>query len=101
MAQAKRSAATTTAGVREGGARFGKAVWGPFLKLSGVLWLEVTGVFFGLFALTAAIGIWKSRSEFRAGVAVEHRLWFAVGMLALFGYFSVSSFVRARRRGRG
>lgn len=100
VSQAKRSAATTTAGVKEGSARFGKAVWGPFVKLSGVLWLEVTGVFFGLFAVTAALGIWKSRGDFSAGGAAEHRVWFAVGMLVVFGYFSASSFLRARRRGR-
>ena len=100
--QAKRSAAAATAGgVREGSARFGKAVWRPFVKLSGVLWLEMTGVFFGLFAVTAGVGVWKSRGQFQAGGAVEHRVWFAVGMLLVFGYFSVSSFVRARRRGRG
>ena len=97
----KRSTATTPAGVRAGSRRFGKAVWGPFAKLSGVLWLEFTGVFFGLFALTAALGVWRRWGDLRAGVAAGHRLWFAVGMLVVFGYFSVSSFLRARRRGRG
>ncbi len=98
--RARRSAATTTRGVREGSSRFGKAVWGPFVKLSGVLWLEMTGVFFGLFALTAGVGVWRSRGELHAGGAAQHRFWFAIAMLALFGYFSVSSFLRARRRGR-
>ena len=100
ITQVRRSAATTTRGVREGSSRFGKAVWSPFVKLSGVLWLEMTGVFFGIFALTAGVGVWKSRGELHAGGAAEHRFWFAVGMLAVFGYFSVSSFLRARRRGR-
>lgn len=101
VVRVRRSAATTTAGVREGSSRFGKAVWGPFVKLSGVLWLEMTGVFFGLFAITAGVGVWKSRSELHEGGAAEHRFWFAAGMLIVFGYFSISSFLRARRRGRG
>ena len=100
VGRARRSAATTTAGVREGSSRFGKAVWRPLVKLSGVLWLEMTGVFFGLFAVTAAVGVWKSRGELHAGGAAEHRFLFAAGMLIVFGYFSVSSFLRARRRGR-
>src|ERR1700722_7108097 len=39
--------------------RFGEAVWGPFARLSGVLWLEFTGVFFGLFAVTMGVGLWR------------------------------------------
>ena len=101
VVRARRSAATTTAGVREGSSRFGRAVWRPFVKLSGVLWLEMTGVFFGLFAVTAAVGVWKSRGELHGEGTAEHRIWFAAGMLVLFGYFSISSFLRARRRGRG
>ena len=100
VVRARRSAATTTAGVREGSSRFGRAVWRPLVKLSGVLWLEMTGVFFGLFAVTAAVGVWKSRGELHGEGAAEHRIWFAAGMLVMFGYFSISSFLRARRRGR-
>ena len=93
-------AKTTAAGVKRGGKRFGEAVWGPMARLSGVLWLELTGVFFGLFALTAGMEVWKRRADF--GVAGEPRqhAWFAVGMLAVFGWFMVTSFVRAARRGR-
>jgi hypothetical protein len=40
-------------GIRRGGRRFGEAIWSPFVRLSGVLWLEVSGVFFGIFALLA------------------------------------------------
>src|SRR5580704_10098915 len=36
----------TSEGLKRGSKRFGEAVWGPFVKLSGVLWLELTGVFF-------------------------------------------------------
>lgn len=87
-------------GVKRGGKRFGEAVWGPFVKLSGVLWLEVTGVFFGVFALTAAVDVWKRRAEFGVGGAARQHVWFAVAMMLVFGWFTVSSFTRAHRRGR-
>jgi hypothetical protein len=86
-------------GVRRGTKRFGEAVWNPFVRLSGVLWLEVTGVFFGIFALFAAGTVWKLRGEWHSP-ANYRGLWGAVAMLVVFGYFCVSSFVRARRRER-
>ena len=88
-------------GVQRGGRRFGEAVWGPFLRLSGVLWLEVTGVFFGLFVLTLGVEVWKRRADLlRTGAPREH-VWFALAIALVFAYFTVSSFVRASRRGRG
>lgn len=90
-------------GVVRGGKRFGEAVWGPVVKLSGVLWLEFTGVFFGIFALYAASGVWKLRGDLRE-TATNHddhvHLLLAAGMAVLFGYFCVTSFLRAGRRGR-
>jgi hypothetical protein len=93
----------TGKGLKEGGKRFGEAVWGPFVKLSGVLWLELTGVFFGIFAVFAAGGVWKMRGEWRQTAANHdaHMRLIAAGVMAVvFGYFCVSSFVKARRRGR-
>ena len=93
-------AKTTGAGIKRGSKRFGEAVWGPFVRLSGQLWLELTGVFFALFAVSAAIDIWRKRGQFQVSGDPAHRAWFAVVMLVVFGYFAVSSFVRARRRVR-
>jgi hypothetical protein len=94
----------TGQGLKRGSKRFGEAVWGPVVKLSGVLWLELTGVFFGIFALFAAGGAWKMREEMRETVMNHdghtHFLWAAV-MAVIFGYFCVSSFVNASRRSRG
>jgi hypothetical protein len=89
--------------VARGGKRFGEAIWSPFIRLSGVLWLEFTGVFFGIFALYAASGAWKLRGEIveTAGHHDGHvHFLLAVGMAAVFTYFCVSSFLRARRRER-
>lgn len=89
-----------TAGVRQGGRNFGRALWNPLARASGVLWLEVTGVFFGLFALTAAIEVWRRHRDFATAGAARNHLLFAVGMLLVFGWFTCSSFLRARRRSR-
>lgn len=92
-----------TAGVTQGGKQLGESVWRPFVRLSGVLWLEFTGVFFGIFAAYAASGAWKLRGEWRE-TATNHdahvRLLMAAAMAVLFGYFCFSSFLRARRRER-
>jgi hypothetical protein len=97
--QAKR----TTEGVARGGKQFGEAVWRPFVRLSGVLWLEFTGVFFGIFAMYAGSGAWKLRGNLRETAANHdahvHFLMAAV-MAVVFTYFCVSSFVRAQRKGR-
>ncbi len=90
-------------GLAHGTKRFGDAVWSPFVRLSGVLWLEFTGVFFGIFALFAATGAWKLRGNLHETVANHeahvHFLLTAL-MAVLFGYFFVSSFVKAHRRSR-
>ena len=92
-------------GLAEGGRRFGRAVWEPAARLSGVLWLEVTGLFFGIFVVVAAAAAWRLRGAIHlapgAGNAQAHtELLMAVGMLVLFGYFAASSFLAASRRSR-
>jgi hypothetical protein len=93
----------TRKGLKEGGKRFGEAAWGPVAKLSGVLWLEVTGVFFGVFALFAGGGVWKMRGSLH-DIGANHKdhvhLLLSIVMAAVFGYFCVSSFVKANRRGK-
>jgi len=105
--QAARSATQarqTGQGLVRGGRRFGEAVWKPFVKLSGVLGLELAGVFFGLFAFFGAGWAWKLRGNLHE-TAVNHdaheRFVVCVVLAVVFGYFLVSSFVRANRRSRG
>jgi hypothetical protein len=93
----------TGQGLKRGGRRFGEAVWGPFVKLSGQLWLELTGVFFGIFAVFAGSTAWKMRGELHetAGNHDAHvHLLLTAAMALVFGYFCVSSFVKANRRGK-
>jgi hypothetical protein len=93
----------TSEGLKRGSKRFGEAVWGPFVKASGQLWLELTGVFFGIFAVSAGIYVWRLRGELHE-TAANHdahvHLLVAVAMAAVFGYFCVSSFANANRRGK-
>jgi hypothetical protein len=93
----------TTEGISRGSKQFRGAIWGPLVKLSGVLWLELSGVFFGLFLLTALTNAWKLRASVHDnGInheLHEHFLW-SLAMAAVFGYFCLSSFVKASRRQR-
>ncbi len=94
----------TGQGLKQGGKRFGEAVGGRFVRLSGALWLELTGVFFGIFALSAAAGAWRMRAALHdtgANHDAHVRLLISAAMAAVFGYFCVSSFVKANRRTQG
>ena len=95
--------ASQVRGVKEGLTRFRNSTVEPVVRLSGVLWLEVTGVFFGIFALSTGIAIWRLRGQWRTALAhpaTHGGLLVAVAVFALFAYFCISSFVRARRRER-
>ncbi len=65
----------------------------PFRRVGGILWLEVTGAFFLLFATVFALRLWQNW----AGLG-----WFwrnlEIGAAAVFVYLGVSSFWRAPRR---
>jgi hypothetical protein len=102
IADGKVQAAQTSRGLQEGGRRFKEAAWRPFVRLSGVLWLELMGVFFGLFAVSSGLGAWRLRSGLHGAISdVPHQKFLiAIGVAVVFGYFSVSSFVRAGRRER-
>ncbi|WP_263374338.1 hypothetical protein [Granulicella aggregans] len=99
--QARVKARETSRNVARGSKRFGDSVWSPIKKLSGVLWLEITGSFFGLFALFAGQAAWTHRADFHS-TPINHddHLHFLafVAMAAVFGYFCISSFVRAYRK---
>jgi hypothetical protein len=69
----------------------------PFGRVGGILWLEITGVFFFLFVLVFARAMWRVRASFAHGP--DHLRFLAYAALAaVFLYLSVSSFWRARKR---
>jgi hypothetical protein len=85
--------------VGEGTRRFGKAFIGPLAHVSGTLWLEITGLFFALFAAFFGQNAWKIRASALHGPDHVH---FIVATLAalVFAYFSIGSFVKAEQRSR-
>lgn len=90
---ASRATAQVGRGVQQGVSGFLR----PFRRVGGIVWLEVTGVFFLLFALVFGWYMWQGWSThvppgWNRSVAVS-----AVFML-LFLYLGVSSFWRASRR---
>jgi O-antigen/teichoic acid export membrane protein len=65
----------------------------PFRRVGGIVWLEVTGTFFLLFAALFALRLWQNWAGM--GGAAKG---FVIGAAVVFLYLGVSSFWRARRR---
>jgi len=85
--------------VATGAKNFGRSVWGPFAHAGGVLWLEITGLFFALFGLFFAQNAYKLRHAWYSGADHSRFLIYVVVTLVFF-YFTFSSFYRARRKER-
>ena len=85
--------------VGEGTRRFGKAFIGPLAHVSGTLWLEITGLFFALFAAFFGQNAWKIRASALHGPDHAHFLVATIAAL-VFAWFSISSFIKAERRSR-
>jgi hypothetical protein len=78
---------------------FGRALLGPFTRAGKVLWLEITGLFFALFALFFAQNVYRVRTAWRHGPEHSHLLLYCA-LAAAFAWFSFSSFARAYRRSK-
>jgi hypothetical protein len=99
VATAARASAGKTHSVGRGARRFGQAVWGPFTHASSVLWLEVTGLFFALFALFFAQNLYRVHEAWRHGAEHTHFLLYCA-LTLIFLWFSSSSFLRAHRKSK-
>jgi hypothetical protein len=84
---------------KRGAKAFGQAILGPFTHAGSVLWLEMTGLFFGLFALFFVQSVYRVHTAWRTGPEHTHLLLY-VAMALIFAWFSVSSFTRAYRKSR-
>jgi hypothetical protein len=87
------------AGAKRGAKAFGRAFLGPFTHAGGVLWLEITGLFFALFALFFVQNIYRVRSAWSHGPEHTHLLLY-IALAVGFAWFSVSSFTRAYRKSK-
>jgi putative exporter of polyketide antibiotics len=68
--------------------------WGVFRQL----WHEVTGFVFVIFAVVGVTATVREYSAYRAGHGHYERLAAAACFAAMFSWFGVSSFWRARKR---
>lgn len=83
-------------GVVAGGRGFGRGFWNPFRQAARSLWHEITGVFFGIFALFFAQNVWRVRNAWRVGPEHRHFAVYLVFLL-IFAYFSATAFGNSRR----
>lgn len=88
---AGRIAGQTSRGVARGVGGFLR----PFRRVGGILWLEITGAFFLLFATVFALRLWQNWAGFSRNPLSRNVVMAAA---AVFLYLGVSSFWRARRR---
>jgi len=96
-APAGRSASQMTGSVTKGLAQGVRGFLRPFTRVGGILWLEVTGVFFFMFVLVFSQTLWRTRASAEHGP--DHaKFVVAACLVALFLYLTISSFWRARRR---
>jgi len=77
-----------------------RSVLGPLKTFSSVVWLQVTGTFFGLFALVMGGAVWAHREDWRLGLTSHQgqKMVFYSAIFLVFAWFTVSNFVRASRR---
>src|SRR5208337_890499 len=69
----------------------------PFRRVGGILWLEITGVFFLLPVVVFGPVLWKTRMSWTHGP--DHRTFVITAVIVVvFLYLGVSSFWRARRK---
>jgi hypothetical protein len=69
----------------------------PFRRVGGILWLEVTGVFFLLPVVVFSPKLWQLRASWQHGPNHSTFL-FTAGIVVVFFYLGVSSFWRARKK---
>jgi hypothetical protein len=86
--------------VKAAGKQAKRSLVTPVVRFSSVVWLQVTGVFFGLVAFTMGMATWKARAAIHAAANTDGamKVYAYAAVCALFTYFTVSSFVRAARR---
>jgi Na+/H+-translocating membrane pyrophosphatase len=87
------------AAAKRGFKALGQALLGPFTHAGGVLWLEITGLFFAFFALFFVQSIYRVHTAWRQGPEHAHLLLYTL-LAAGFGWFSFSSFARAYRKSK-
>jgi len=71
-----------------------------FSGVAHQLWLEITGFAFLVFAAGGAIAMVREYNSYHLGKVTSSHLLLAAGFTALFAWFGISSFWRAKARSR-
>jgi hypothetical protein len=90
---AGRAAGQVTRGVARGVGGFLR----PFSRVGGIIWLEVTGVFFLLFVVVFAPMVWRSHPVSIYG-PYDRTFITSTAVVVVFLYLSITSFLRARQK---
>jgi hypothetical protein len=80
-----------------GAERFGSALVRPFAHATGVLTLQISGVFFALFTVFFSVHAWQA---FKVTGAHDRRVLVYAAFALLFAWFTATSFWRARTKQR-
>jgi hypothetical protein len=88
---------STSRAIGHGSKKFGQAFWIPFRNAGRTLWLEITGLFFALFAVFFTQNVYRTREAWNHGPEHSHFLLY-LAFAALFAWFSVSSFLKANKK---
>jgi len=92
-----RSTTAQTAGrmATQAGRGFIGGILQPFRRVGGIVWLEVTGFLFLLFAALFVLRLWQNWAGFSHQ---RFELYSVIAVAAVFAYLGISSFWRAHRR---
>jgi hypothetical protein len=78
--------------------RAGRVTARSMSRVLRLLWLQVIGFFFLALAAMGGLALAREYPRYQAGAVGASKLALAACFLALFAYFGVSSFWRARRK---
>lgn len=96
-AKTSRAAGQTAGRASSGLVRGVRGFLRPFTRVGGILWLEVSGVFFFLPVVVFAPTLWRVRASWLRGA--EHNTFLVTAaVMVIFLYLSVTSFWRASRK---
>ncbi len=75
-----------------------RATLSHFARALHQLWLEITGFVFLAFAGVGLVALVRKYTSFHAGTGTFSHVAIAAGFTAVFAWFGISSFWRARHR---
>ena len=75
-----------------------KVTAASFLRVLGVLWLEVTGFVFLSLSAIGGLALVREYGRYEAGKTSAGRVIVAVCFTLTFAWFGITSFLRARRK---